>query len=433
VRILFLTDNYLPERNAPATRTAEHAAAWVAAGHEVEVITTAPNFPEGKLFDGYRNAWHSTEMIDGVRVRRVKTLITANEGFLLRTLDYVSFMLMGGLAALFARRPDVVVTTSPQFFCAIAGWIVTRLRRLPWVFELRDLWPESIVAVGAMKRGRLIALLERIELRMYRDADAVISVTDAFKLDLAQRGISDSKIHVVRNGVDMSKYAPRPKDDAWLERYDLRGKFVVGYLGTHGMAHALDKVVEAAAMLAHRDDIVFLFAGSGAKREEVEQQVSALGLKNVRMVPSQPKSEMPALWSIHDVALIPLRDQPLFATVIPSKMFEALGMGIPIVMSLPPGEATWLLDSTDGGVAVPPENPAALVAAIEALAADPERMAKMRTAAFAAAPRFTREEASRLMLKVFQGCIVDAQPQQEVEQPGRTRKAGEDATSPRLH
>jgi glycosyltransferase involved in cell wall biosynthesis len=410
MRILFLTDNYLPERNAPATRTAEHAAAWAAAGHEVEVITTAPNFPEGKLFAGYRNAWSAREVIDGVTVHRVKTYITANEGFLRRTLDYVSFMASGAAAALVARRPDVVITTSPQFFCAMAGWLVTRLRRVPWIFELRDLWPESIVAVGAMKRGRVIRWLERLEIRMYLDADAIVSVTEAFRFDLVQRGIAPEKIHVVLNGVDMRRYAPQPKDAGWLARHDLHGKFVVGYLGTHGMAHALDKVVEAAALLAHRPDIVFLFAGAGAKRAEVEARVAALGLRNVRLIESQPKSEMPGLWSVHDLALIPLRDQPLFTTVIPSKMFEALGMGVPILMSLPEGEATQLLRTTHAGVTVPPENPAAMAAAIEALADDPARLQAMRVAAAQAAPRFSRGEMAQRMLHVIAGTVREGVP-----------------------
>ena len=259
MKILFLSDNFPPEINAPATRTYEHAVEWVRAGHQVTVITTAPNFPEGRLFGGYRNRLAHSETMDGIEVIRVKTYITANEGFLKRTLDYVSFMFTGGLAALFHPRPDVIVTTSPQFFCAMAGWVVTRLRRLPWVFELRDLWPASIVAVGAMKKSRAIRLLEWIELRMYRDADAVVSVTHAFKTDLVRRGIDPAKIHVVLNGVDLSLYRPMPKDEALLDQFDLRGKFVVGYLGTHGMAHALDKVVDAATILRDHPDIVFLF------------------------------------------------------------------------------------------------------------------------------------------------------------------------------
>ena len=401
MRILFLTDNFPPELNAPATRTFEHAREWVRAGHQVTVITTAPNFPEGKIFEGYRNAWRSKESLEGIEVIRVKTYISANEGFLRRTTDYVSFMLSGGFAAMFERRPDVIVTTSPQFFCAMAGWMVSRLRRIPWVFELRDLWPASIVAVGAMKKGRMIHLLERLELRMYRDSDAIVSVTHSFRKDLVDRGIDGNKINIVLNGVDMSRYRPMPKDERLLEQYDLRGRFVVGYLGTHGMAHALDRVADAATLLRDREDIVFLFAGAGAKRAELEQTVAARSLRNVRLVPPQNKDVMPRLWSIHDVALIPLRDQELFTTVIPSKMFEAMGMGIPILMSLPEGEATGIVRSTGSGILVPPENPQALADAITALAGDPAKLATLRAGALAAAPTFTRGEQAMKMLHVL--------------------------------
>lgn len=401
MKILFLTDNFPPERNAPATRTYEHAIEWVRAGHAVTVITTAPNFPEGRLFAGYANAWRSEEILDGIRVIRVKTYITANEGFIKRTLDYVSFMLTGGWAALWAQRPDVLITTSPQFFCAMAGWIVTRLRRLPWVFELRDLWPASIVAVGAMRGSPLIRLLERIELRMYRDASAIVSVTESFKHDLVGRGVDGAKIAVVLNGVDMSRYRPMSKDDALLDRFDLRGRFVVGYLGTHGMAHALDKVADAVTLLRERDDIVFLFAGAGAKRAELEATVRARGLGNVRLIESQPKQGMPRLWSVHDLALIPLRDQPLFTTVIPSKLFEAMGMGIPVLMSVPAGEATALVEQTRCGAIVAPEDPAALAQAIVTLAQDRSRRAAMREAGLQAATRFGRAQQARRMLEVI--------------------------------
>ena len=326
MKILFLSDNFPPETNAPATRTYEHTVEWVRAGHQVTVITTAPNFPEGRIFDGYRNAWRTAEIMDDIQVIRVKTYITPNEGFLRRSLDYVSFMLMGGLAALFHPRPDVVVTTSPQFFCAMAGWVVTRIRRLPWIFELRDLWPASIVAVGAMRKSRLIRWLERIELQMYRDADAVVSVTHAFKSDLVRRGIDPAKIEVVLNGVDLSRYRPMPKDEALLDQLDLRGKFVVGYLGTHGMAHALDKVADTVTLLRDHPGIVFLFAGAGAKRAELEETVRARKLGNVRLIPSQPKAMMPRLWSVHDVALIPLRNQELFTTAC-LRRFRGHGYG----------------------------------------------------------------------------------------------------------
>ncbi|MCC6193917.1 MAG: glycosyltransferase family 4 protein, partial [Burkholderiales bacterium] len=308
MRILFLSDNFPPESNAPATRLHEHAVRWVRAGHEVTVITCAPNFPEGKLYAGYRNAWRQVETIDGIRVVRVKTYITANEGFLRRTLDYMSFMAMAFGIGLTERRPDVVVATSPQFFCAIAGWALSVAKWRPFVFELRDLWPASIVAVGAMGRSPAIRLLERIELFLYRRAAAVVSVTESFRDDLVARGIARDKIYVVINGVDLDRYEPRPRDPALEREFALEGKFVAGYMGTHGLAHALPKVLEAAERLRHRADIAFFFAGAGAQRDAVERIVTERGLANVRLIPRQPKERMPALWSACDVAIVPLRD-----------------------------------------------------------------------------------------------------------------------------
>lgn len=402
MRILFLSDNFPPEGNAPATRLYEHATRWVRAGHDVTVVTCAPNFPEGKLFPGYRNAWRQVETVDGIRVVRVKTYITANEGFLKRTLDYLSFMLMGFLLGMFERRPDVVVATSPQFFCAIGGWALSVVKRRPFVFELRDLWPASIVAVGAMKKSLTIRLLEKIELFLYRRAKAIVSVTQSFREDLVARGIDREKIHVVINGVDLDRYEPQARDAALAEEFGLAGKFVAGYMGTHGMAHALPKVLEAAERLRDRADIAFFFAGSGAERAHVEQIVAERGLSNVRLIPRQPKERMPSLWSLCDLAIVPLRDTPVFATVIPSKIFESMGMGVPILMSLPEGEATDIVRGTHSGVCVPPENPEAMAAEIERLADAPEEMAQLRTLARAAAPGFSRDVLAKSMLDVLQ-------------------------------
>jgi colanic acid biosynthesis glycosyl transferase WcaI len=264
MHLVFLTDNFPPETNAPATRGYEHARRWVEAGHRVTVITCAPNFPEGKVYAGYRNRWHQRETIDGIEVVRVKSFIAANKGFAARILDYVSFMLTGSVAALFVQRPDVVLATSPQFFCAVGGWLVAKLRRRPFVFEVRDLWPESIKAVGAMRQGRLIEALEKLELFLYRQASGVVVATEAFRENLRSRGIDPRKITVVRNGVDLTRYAPRERDTQLAEELGLTGKFVVGYLGTHGMAHALHRVVEAAELVRDDPRLHFLFVGGGA-------------------------------------------------------------------------------------------------------------------------------------------------------------------------
>ncbi|RMG89676.1 MAG: glycosyltransferase WbuB [Chloroflexi bacterium] len=405
MHILFLSDNFPPETNAPATRLYEHAIRWVRAGHEVTVITCAPNFPEGRLFPGYYNAWRQVEWMDGIRVVRVKTYITANEGVFKRTLDYLSFMISATVMSVFERRPDVVVATSPQFFCAFAGWVVSVLKWRPFVFELRDLWPASIVAVGAVRKNLPIRLLEMLEMFLYRRADAIVSVTEAFRADLAKRGVPREKIHVVLNGVDLNRYAPQPRDPALAREFGLEGKFVVGYLGTHGMAHALPKVLEAAERLRHREEIAFFFAGAGAERGRVEQLVGERGLQNVRLIPRQPKERMPALWSLCDLALVPLRDSPVFTTVIPSKIFEAMAMGVPLLLSVPAGEATGIVRATGSGVCVPPENPQAMADAIDRLADAPEEMAVLRQRARAAALNFSRESLAKSMLDVLSQVI----------------------------
>ncbi|AMN46915.1 glycosyl transferase family 1 [Steroidobacter denitrificans] len=405
MRILFLSDNFPPESNAPAARIHEHAKYWVAAGHEVTVITCAPNFPEGRVYKGYRNAWHTTETVDGIRVIRVKTFISANEGFVRRTLDYLSFAAAAVFAGLFERRPDVVVATTPQFFCAVGGWMLAALRRLPFVLELRDLWPASIAAVGAMRPGFAMRMLERLELFLYRRAAVIVSVTQAFREDLVGRGIDNGKIHVVLNGADLSWCWPRPRAADIVQQYGLQEKFVVGYLGTHGMAHALPRVLEAAARLAPRKDIVLVFAGSGAARAEVERIVQQRGLANVHLIPRQPKEAMGALWSICDASLMPLRDDPLFATVIPSKLFEAMGNGVPTIASLPEGEATQLVRWTGCGLIVQPEQPDDLAAAIETLADDRDLWLRLRQAALDAAPDFSRAHMASCMVEILQKAV----------------------------
>jgi colanic acid biosynthesis glycosyl transferase WcaI len=281
MHILFLTENFPPETNAAATRVFERAVYWVRWGHRVTVLTSAPNFPDGKLFDGYRNRWRQREVIDGIEVVRVKTFITANSGFLLRTLDFVSFMASAFFFGLFQKRPDIVVATSPQFFTAVGGWALAAMRRRPFIFELGDLWPRSIVAVGAMQGGALINLLEQLELFLYRRAAAVVALTQAFKVDLTGRGIDPAKIVVIRNGVDLARYAPRPRDKVLAATAGLAGKFIIGYVGTHGLAHDLGNLLAAAELLREETRLAFLLVGAGAERHALIASARERRLDNV--------------------------------------------------------------------------------------------------------------------------------------------------------
>jgi colanic acid biosynthesis glycosyl transferase WcaI len=401
MKILFLSDNFPPETNAPAARTYEHAVRWVRAGHQVTVITCAPNFPEGVVHPGYKNYFHHVELMAGIRVIRVKTYITANEGFLWRTLDYMSFMFSSVLAGLFEKRPDVLVATSPQFFCACAGWLLSVLRGLPFVFELRDLWPATILAVGAMKRGFVIRLLEWIELFLYRHADGIVSLTEAFKKDLVGRGVSETKIAVITNGADLEHFIPVMKDIDLASQIDVDGKFVVGYVGTHGLTHGLETVLEAAKLLKDEPSIVLMFVGAGADKAHLQQKAREEGISNALFLQHQPKDRMPRLWSVCDLALIPLKNQEIFRTVIPSKLFEAMAMGVPIVMSIPEGEATEVLKRCGAGVDVPPENPGAMAEAIRCLMRDNVQRASLRANGIRMAGHYSRENQANNMLSVL--------------------------------
>jgi glycosyltransferase involved in cell wall biosynthesis len=404
VHVLFLTDNFPPEVNAPASRTFEHCREWVRAGHKVTVVTCAPNFPTGRVFPGYRNRLWARETMDGIEVVRVWSYITANEGFLKRVLDYQSFMVSATIASLFVRKVDVVVGTSPQFFTACAARVVGLLKRRPWVFELRDLWPESIKAVGAMRSGRAIEWLERLELYLYRRAAAVVSVTESFKRNLASRGIDAAKIEVVTNGVDISRFQPRPKDRELLAELGLEDAFVAGYIGTHGMAHALETLLDAADRL--RDEgVVFLFLGDGARKQALRDKAREMGLQNVRFVDTVKKEDVARYWSILDVSVIHLRKTDLFTTVIPSKLFESMGMGLPVLHGVE-GESADIVRAEGAGIPFEPENADELCAAIRRLRSDPAEMQRFREACLAGARNYDRATLAGRMLAVLERVVA---------------------------
>lgn len=402
MKILFLSENFPPETNAAATRVSERALYWQRWGHEVTVLTCAPNFPHGKLFEGWENRWRQVDDFHGIRVVRVKTYIAANEGFLKRTLDFISFGATAAVAGLFERRPDVVVATSPQFFAAVGGWALAALRGVPFVFELGDLWPRSITAVGAMRQSAVIRGLEALELFLYRRSECVVALTYAFKANLVRRGIPAEKIAVVINGVDLPRYAPRPRDPEMSARWGLAGKFVLGYVGTHGMAHGLTNVLDAAERLRDNDRVRFVLVGAGAERQMLMDEAARRGLSNVVFGEPQPKEAMPRVWSLCDVALVHLKDSPAFAEVIPSKIFEAMGMGLPLLLVAPEGEASRIVLADRAGLYVPAAQPHALAEAVLRLAHDDALRGGLAAASLAAAPTHSRERQAEQMLRALE-------------------------------
>ena len=363
MHILFLSHYFPPEVNAPATRTYEHCKAWVKLGHKVTVVSCVPHHPMGKAYPGYKNKVYQVENKDGIRSIKILTYITANEGFFKRTLNYVFYMMMAISVAPFLPKADIVISTSPQFFNGLAGYFVSRLKRAAWVLEIRDLWPESILAVGAVTNKRVIKVLEGIERFVYRKADHIVSVTHAFKDHISKNGALEEDISVIRNGVDLSFFEDAPSDVEFAKHIGVEDKFVASYVGTHGMAHGLDLIIEAADRLRDHPNIMFVMAGDGSERKRLEQELIDRQLPNVRILGQLPKADMPKLWSVSDVSLVLLRKLDLFLTVIPSKIFESMAMKKPIILGVQ-GESQGIVEEAGAGICIEPENVEQLVESI---------------------------------------------------------------------
>lgn len=400
MKVLIISDDFMPEVNAAAQRVFERAVYWVKKGCEVTVITGAPNAPLGKVYAGYKNTWRRVEMIEGIRVVRVKTFIARRKRFLLRLFDYLSFMISSFVAVLIEEKPDIILATSPQFFVLISGWLSSRVRRSSLLFEIADLWPTSIVAVGLMKRNLLLRFIENVELFLYHRADAIVTLTQYIKEDLLRRGVCPQKISVIRNGVDSKR--KKLTDDKLTFELEIQNKFVVGYIGNHGLANDLKNVLLAAKLLQHNSDIHFLFVGDGVARHHLMTLSAEYELPNVTFIPLQLKSTVDQYWQLCDVALIHLRNHPLFSGALPLKLYKAMAMGLPILLSLPKGEASELVEEAEAGVWVPPASPSLLAEMIESLSKDPKRLTYYAENCRMVATNHTREKQALRFLEVIE-------------------------------
>jgi glycosyltransferase involved in cell wall biosynthesis len=367
MKILFLTDNFPPEVNAPATRTFEHCREWVKAGHDVTVITCFPNYPQGKVYPGYTNSLCKTEYMDGIKVVRVWSYMTANKGFIKRIIDFISFSVTSFFAGLF-RECDIIVATSPQFFTALSGRTLGFFKRKPWIMEVRDLWPDSIKAVGAMKESVVLKYFSKEEKWCYSSAKKIVVVTNSFKREIAKKGIPEDKIFVIKNGANTELFKPREKSQELLRKLGLEGKRVLGYVGTLGMAHKIDFLIDCVKDL---DDYALMILGNGAEKENIQQKIESEGIKNVVLLDSVSKNEVAEYIALQDAALVNLRKSSLFTTVIPSKIFETASMRIPIMLGVD-GEAREMVEEFGAGLFYEPENREDFLEKLNTLFSSPE-------------------------------------------------------------
>jgi len=376
MRFLILTQYFPPEIGGAMTRLKSFSKELLRQGHEVEVVTSMPNYPRGKFFPGYENSFYRKELLEGITIHRV-WLYPAVGGGLKRMLNYCSFSLTSLYGLLRARKPDYLFVESPPLFLSIAAFLAGMLWRVPFIFNVADLWPDVIVDGGFMKEGWIVGCLRRLELWSYRRAAYVNAVTDSMLKALREKkSVLDEKLLFLPNGVDTSKFRPSIPDENLKRKLGLAGKQIVLWAGTLGYAHGLDKVLQAAKFLESHEDIHFLFVGDGSAREGLLRLRQEMRLANVTFHDPVPLDAVPAYYSISFCGLSSLIDIQLFEGARPSKLFPILASGKPLIFA-GKGESARLVESAKAGIAVPPGDSALLADVILRLASNPELCASL--------------------------------------------------------
>ncbi len=372
MRILYVSQYFPPEMGAPAARAAELSQYWARAGHDVTVLTGFPNHPNGLIPREYRSRSRRLffrEQRNGADVVRTWLLPLPNRKAHERILNYSSFCLSAALRGLALPRPDVVIATSPQLLVGLSGWWLARCKNALFILEVRDLWPESLPAVGlGTDTSLLYRSLNRIAGFLYHRADRIVVVTPAFEEHLVKNCyVPHQKISVIENGVDTQTFAPCPAADH-RRTLGIEANFVVSYIGTMGMAQGLETVIHAAALLAKTNpEIIFLMIGEGGEKARLLALARELNLHNLRFLEQQPREKIPAYIGASDACLVPLKKRELFKTVIPSKMLEFMSCERPVILGVE-GQARAILEEARAGITIEPENVDALADAIRHLA-----------------------------------------------------------------
>lgn len=356
IKVLYITHYFPPEVNAPAVRVSEMTQRWSDKDAEVTVLTGFPNHPIGIIPDKYKGMKRLIAKFGKINLIRTYLYAAPNKGFLRRILNYLSFMFSAiFLGAPKVGKPDILIATSPQFFVAVAGYVISRIKKCKFVFEIRDIWPEEIVAVGAIKNRLVIRLLEALEMFLYRKADLLVAVAEGTIEILTKRGITAEKIAFVPNGVNIDHFNEAPNGYELRKNMNIDGKFVVSYIGTHGMAHKLSTVIDAADQLKDNKDIHFLFVGDGAEKKSLKEYAEKLNLTNITFHDQISRDRIPEFYQATDLFLVPLKKAKLFTKNIPSKIYEIMASRKPILISTE-GESKKMIEKSASGLSSTPED-----------------------------------------------------------------------------
>jgi len=356
MKILMLTQYFYPEVGATQTRIYEFARNLISKGHEVTVITEVPNHPIGIIHEQYQGKLFIMEEIDAIRVIRVWVWARQKKSFANRILFYLSYMVMSFFAGLYFKgRYDIIFATSPPLFVGVSGYLLSLFKRSRYVLDIRDLWPAAATALGELSNKRIISLAEKIERILYKNADAIVAVTHGFCKFIRQSGGDKDKIFYIPNGTVEDIFKPLAPDPELKKKLDLEGKFIVTFAGTLGIAQGLWSLIHAAKLLRHYEDIVLLFIGDGPVKHMLIELARKLKLTNTYFYPQVPITDINPYLSASDILLVSLKDDVVFNTFIPSKLFDFMACGKPIILSVD-GEARQIFEKAEAGIYASPEN-----------------------------------------------------------------------------
>jgi glycosyltransferase involved in cell wall biosynthesis len=330
-----------------------------AKGHDVIVLTGFPNWPEGKVYPGYKIRLWQKETIGGVPIVRMPLYPEHSSSKIRRILNYLSFVISACLLGFFLiRRPDVIHAVQPPTTCFPACFL-SRLWRIPFTYEVQDMWPETLQATGMVNNQRILSIVSKYCHWSYAKAAAIRVISPGFRENLISKGVPSEKIYFISNWVDTDFYKPRPPDINLSERFGFKGRFNILYAGSIGLAQGLETILEAAVLLQDLPDIQFVLAGDGLALPSLEENIASREIKNVKFLGRQPMHLMPDLYALADVLLVHLKDDPLFRITIPHKTLTYLSAGKPILTAVE-GDVAEVINSNHAGLTCPPGNPDAL-------------------------------------------------------------------------
>ncbi len=376
MHILLIHQAFATEGEAGGTRHYELARHLAQRGHRATIIASSVSYLTGQTLPSAQGKWVVREQLNGIEVLRTWTYAALHRSFFTRVLSFLSFMFSSFAAALLVKDVDIVWGTNPPIFQAVTAYLVARLKRVPFVFEVRDLWPDFAIEAGVLRNPLLIWASRRLERFLYHHADGLIVNSPGFIPHLRRCGVPEDKIDLVPNGVEVRMFNPADRGEAVRQELGLEDRFVALYAGAHGLANDLGTVLLAAKRLEAYPDVVFVLVGDGKERPNLIRQAEELGLSSVRFVPAQPKARMPAFLAAADVCIAILKAIPMFTTTYPNKVFDYMAAGRPTVLAID-GAIRQVIDAAEGGVFVPPGDPDALAEAVGDLADNPERCQQM--------------------------------------------------------